>query len=84
MRDFLWEWMDEGKGSHLVSWEVVGCLLNQGVLEIGNLRLHNKSLSAKWLWHFALESESLCYRIIVSKHGSHPFDWVVKGAKGTH
>lgn len=28
MRDFLWEGVDEGKGSHLVSWEVVGHSMN--------------------------------------------------------
>lgn len=30
--------MDRGKGSHLVSWEVVRCPINQGGLEIGNIR----------------------------------------------
>lgn len=31
--------MDEGKGSHLVNWEVVGHPVNQGGLEIDNLRV---------------------------------------------
>lgn len=53
MRDFLWEG-DEGKGSHLVSWVVVGRPVDQGGLEMGNLRLRNKALLDKWLWCFAL------------------------------
>lgn len=50
MRDFLWEGVDERKGSHLDSLEVVGRPVNQGGLEIGNLRVWNKDLLAMWLW----------------------------------
>ncbi|XP_050941567.1 uncharacterized protein LOC127149742 [Cucumis melo] len=38
MRDFLWKGMDWGRGSRLVSWQVVEFPVNQGGLEIGNLR----------------------------------------------
>lgn len=31
MGDFFWDGVDEGNGSPLVSWEVVGRPLNQGV-----------------------------------------------------
>lgn len=48
MRDSLWKGADEGYGSHLVSWEMVGCLMYQGGLEIGNLRIRNRALLAKW------------------------------------
>lgn len=68
--DFLWEGVDEGRGSHLVSWEAVSHLINQGGLKIGNLRIRNRALLAKWLWCFALEPKSLWRRIIVSKHNS--------------
>lgn len=30
MREFLWEGVDEGKGSHLVGWAVIGRFVNQG------------------------------------------------------
>lgn len=30
MHDFLWGGVDEGMESHLVSWEAVGCPINQG------------------------------------------------------
>ena len=48
---------------------------------VGNLRLCNEALLAKWLWHFALEPEAFWSKIIVSKHGPHPSEWVVKGPK---
>lgn len=38
---------------------------------IGNLRLQNEALLAKWLWRFSWESGT---RVIVSKYG--PFEWV--------
>lgn len=53
--------MDERRGSRLVSWQVVEFPVNQGGLEIGNLRLCNKAL---WLGSigFALESDSIIVR----------------------
>ncbi|TYK04119.1 hypothetical protein E5676_scaffold2119G00580 [Cucumis melo var. makuwa] len=66
MRDFLWEVMDEGRGSHLVSWQVVGRPINQGRLAQDTSRLSNTVLLAKWLWRLAHELESLWQRIIMS------------------
>ena len=83
MRDFPWEGVGEGHGSHLVNWELVGQLMSKGGLGIGNLIIRNISLLAKWLWCFYLESDSLWHRIIVSKHGPHPFEWTSLGVKGT-
>ena len=68
MRDFLLKGVDEGKGSHLLSWKAVGKPVNKGGLEIENLRTQNRSLLAKWLWHFPLELDSLRYKVIVSQH----------------
>lgn len=75
--------MEEGKGSHLVSWEVVGKPVNQRGLEIGNSRLHNKAPLAKWLWWFTLDPESLWQKITMNKHSLHPYEWMEKGVKGT-
>lgn len=83
MRDFLWEWVDEGHNSHLVSWEVVQRSVSQGGLEIGNLRIRNRGMMAKWLWRFHLERGSLWHKIILSKHGSHPFEWTMRDVKDT-
>lgn len=84
MREFLWEGMDEGKRSYLVSWQVNGCPVKEGGFEIGNLRMCNKALLAKWLWRFVLDPKSLWHRIIVSKYGFDPFQWVAKGIIGAH
>lgn len=54
MRDFLWEGVNEGKCSYLVSWEIVWRSIKLGKLEIDNLRIRNKALLAKWLWQFIL------------------------------
>ncbi|TYK06215.1 peroxin Pex14 isoform X3 [Cucumis melo var. makuwa] len=51
--------------------------------EIVIIKIRNKALLAKWLWHFSLEPDSLRHRIIVSKHGSLPFEWTTKGVKAT-
>ena len=83
MKDFLWEGVNEGYGSHLVSWEVAGCTVNQEGLEIDNLRIRNRALLAKWLWRFSLETDSLWHGIIVSKHDALPFEWSLKGVKST-
>ena len=58
--------------------------MNQEGLKIDNLRIRNGALLAKWLWCFSLEPESLWHRIIVSKHGAHPIEWMSKWVKGTH
>lgn len=42
--------MDEGKMSHLISWEAVGKLVNRGGLELGNIKVRNKALLAKRCW----------------------------------
>ena len=83
MRKFLCEGVDEGYSSHLVSWEVLGHSMSQEGLGIGNLRILNRALLAKWLLHFYLEPDSLWHKIIVSKHGFHPFEWTTKKVKGT-
>ena len=52
-------------------------------LGIGNFGIRNRALLAKWLWCFYLESDSLWHRIIVSKHGPHPFEWTTLGVNST-
>lgn len=42
----------------LVRWEVVERLVSLGGLEIENLRVCNKVLLTKWVWHFPLEPDT--------------------------
>ena len=58
-----------------------GALCELGGLEIGNLTFRNKALLAKWLWRVSFVFDSLWHRIIVNKHGTHPFEWTTKGLK---
>lgn len=81
MPSFLWEGIDEGAGTHLVNWEFVPKPLDLGGLGIGNLRLHNETWLAIWLWRFL---PGVRFRVIVSKYGSYPFELASgRGSKDT-
>lgn len=67
----------------MIRWEVIKRSVSLRGMDIGNLRIRNKALLAKWLGHFSSKPNSLWYRIIASKHGPHPFKWLAKGFKGT-
>lgn len=45
MKDFLWEGVEKGRGSHLVEWETVSKPVELRDLGIENLRLCKKTLS---------------------------------------
>lgn len=49
----------------LVSLEVVGKLVNNESLELGNLRAYNKVLLAERLWWFSLSLFTFWYMIIL-------------------
>lgn len=49
----------------LVSLEVVGKLVNNESLELGNLRAYNKVLLAERLWWFPLSLFTFWYMIIL-------------------
>jgi len=59
-RDFLWEGVGEEFKYHLVSWSTICSPISQGGLGIRNLRIINKALLGKWLWHYLHERERLC------------------------
>ena len=75
MRDFLWEGCDGKAGDHLVAWKKVCLPKVYGGLGLGNLVRRNKSLLFKWLWSFALETETLWYAVIKSKYGLNKNQW---------
>lgn len=61
----------------------MGKALSLGGLDLGNLMTRNRALLIKWIWQFPPESNSMWYRIIVSKYGHHPFEWLSGGVKGS-
>lgn len=65
--------MDEGGRVHLVKWDVVVKPMELGGLRIGSLRLCKEALLAKGLWWFLMEFDTLWHKVIVSRHGLHPF-----------
>lgn len=61
-KGILRDGVNEGKGSHLVKWEVVARLLNLGELGIDNIRARNKVILAKWLLQFHWERTAYATR----------------------
>lgn len=49
MRTFFWEGNKGGKLNHLVKWEFVTRSQNDGGLGLGNLKVKNLALLAKWV-----------------------------------
>lgn len=68
-RDSLWEGYGNGNGSYLM--EMAKTRSGPG---ISNVEKKNRSLLAKWLWRFPLET-SLCHSVIRCKDGIHPNGW---------
>uniref|UniRef100_A0A2N9FQZ1 Reverse transcriptase zinc-binding domain-containing protein n=1 Tax=Fagus sylvatica TaxID=28930 RepID=A0A2N9FQZ1_FAGSY len=54
----------------LVNWQQVCSPLQNGGLGIRNLSVFNKALLGKWLWRYAVESDSLWCQVVDSKYGS--------------
>ena len=54
-RDFLWGGLGEEKRFHLLQWDKVCLLLQNGGLAIKNMRLFNQAPLGKWIWHFGIE-----------------------------
>jgi len=68
-RDFLWLGNKEGKGRHLVKWQVVQLHKQSCGLGIRNLKIQNTCLLSKWLWRFTKETHALWREVIVNKYG---------------
>jgi hypothetical protein len=69
-RDFLWGGLGEEFKFHLVNWDSVCSPVQCGGLAMKNLRLYNKALLGKRLWHFGKERVALWRRLIDLKYGS--------------
>ncbi|XP_076927131.1 uncharacterized protein LOC143590578 [Bidens hawaiensis] len=69
MRKFLWIGSKEGKGIHLVSWNVVTKPKRFGGLGISKLSEVNSALLVKWAWRFKSDYQGLWKKSILSIHG---------------
>jgi hypothetical protein len=58
--------------------------LNLGGLGIRNLRIFNRALLGKWLWHFGNEWEALWRWVILAKYGSLPGGWTSGSIPGPY
>lgn len=75
--NFLWNDVRECKKYHLVDWNLICCLIQDGGLGIRCLRSRNKVLLGKWLWRFGVDRESLWRKVIVVKHDL-LLEWLLK------
>ena len=72
----------EGK-AHLINWEVVCNLKEEGGLGIRKIDLLNKALLGKWIWRYAYEKDNLWKRVIGVKYGQEGCGWRTKEACGS-
>ena len=71
-RDFLWGGLNDEVKMHLVEWDKVCSPMDEGRLEIRNIRRFNQALLGKWLWRYAHEEGAWWRSVLVAKYGS---DW---------
>ncbi|XP_026429782.1 uncharacterized protein LOC113326232 [Papaver somniferum] len=76
MRNFLWEFKEGAKLSHLVNWDIVCAKKERGGLGVCNLKLMNTAMLAKWCWRFGVEKNKLWYKIIADKYGTDYSYWL--------
>ncbi|RVX05123.1 hypothetical protein CK203_020162 [Vitis vinifera] len=72
-----------GGKAHLINWEVVCNLKEEGGLGIRKIDLLNKALLGKWIWRYAYEKDNLWKRVIGVKYGQEGCGWRTKEACGS-
>ncbi|KAK5834294.1 hypothetical protein PVK06_018171 [Gossypium arboreum] len=61
-----------------IRWNTVCKPKDKGGAGVANLGFKNKTLSAKWIWRFAIEKEALWKKIILAKYGPNVQQWPFK------
>lgn len=75
VRDFSWEGARGDGGMHNVNWGTSQRPQALGGLGIGNFKLRNFSLLAKWIWRFLAEHDALWRTLIVAKYYDVDCSW---------
>ncbi|XP_073051227.1 uncharacterized protein [Primulina eburnea] len=81
MRNFFWDGSDGDSHCHVINWNQVSKLKEQGGLGLGNILLRNKALLAKWWWRSAVEESPLWKRVVGSIYGIQSNDWDLREAR---
>ncbi|XP_026384917.1 uncharacterized protein LOC113280517 [Papaver somniferum] len=84
MRNFLWEFKEGAKTSHLVNWDLVRATKEKGGLGVCNLKIMNLALLAKWCWRFGVEKNKLWYKIVEDKYGTDFSKWIPENITQTY
>lgn len=67
-RDFLWEGPRNNGKPHLINWNRTQLPINEGGLDIGNIKQRNHALLSKWVWRYITEPKQLWRRLISAKY----------------
>lgn len=67
-KDFLWGGPNLTKGVHMVIWAYTQKPFLYRDLGIGNIKLINSSLLAKWVWKFIIGKKALWRKVIQEKY----------------
>ena len=81
---FLWGGMEEEHKFHLVAWDRICALIQQGGLGVRQIIPFNLALLGKWLWRFGLEESHLWRRVMAAKYGVGRGGWTSNSPRGTH
>lgn len=71
----FWSGMGKETKFHLVKWSKICELIQNGGLNIRNLRRFNQAILGKWLWRFGTDREALWWRVVDAKYGSSWGGW---------
>ena len=69
---------------HLVEWDKVRSLTDEGGLGIRKIRRFNQALLGKWLWRFVHEEGAWWRLVLVAKYGSDWGGWFSGVIPGSH
>lgn len=68
-RDFIWGFNNEGKGTHLISWDKLSRPKVEGEVGIRKAKLMNRALLMKIGWGLIARKDSRWVRMLRSKYG---------------
>ncbi|GJZ73076.1 RNA-directed DNA polymerase, eukaryota, reverse transcriptase zinc-binding domain protein [Tanacetum coccineum] len=78
LKNFLWQQNDGTKGRAKVAWKNICKFKQKGGLGLKDLRVWNKAIIAKHLWHIVIDKESLWFKWINTEKLRGRSVWEVK------
>ena len=83
-RNFLWSGWEDSHSVHLVKWNIIYDLIQNGGLRVKNLRRFNQALLGKWLWRYGTDREALWRQVVEAKYGGMWGGWCSDVSRGAY